>query len=185
MRVLTSGGPPHTVLEARYLNNYQCSLGASGTCILSLRKPDKLVLAVFDPVQGNPREFATLPQTPAGWNWSLSPNGRSVAVAPLNDSAIELRILSLKGTPIGEIAVSGWDSFTSVDWTHDGRGLLVSSNAAGLISSLLYVDLTGNAHVLWRTMSIPPVWAIPSHDGRYVAMPIPTILGNAWVLVNP
>jgi hypothetical protein len=28
------------------------------------------------------------------------------------------------------------------------------------------------------------VWAIPSHDGRYVAMPIPTILGNAWVLEN-
>jgi len=26
------------------------------------------------------------------------------------------------------------------------------------------------------------VWAIPSHDGWYVAMPIPTILGNAWVL---
>jgi hypothetical protein len=53
-----------------------------------------------------------------------------------------------------------------------------------MMSTLLYVDWAGNAHRLWRTMTIPPVWAIPSHDGRYVAMPIPTILGNAWVLEN-
>ena len=184
MRVLTSGGPPQTVLEARYLNNYQCSRGTSGICLLSFQKPDKLVLAIFDPIQGNPHEVATLPQTPAGWNWSLSPDGKSVATAPIGGSDNRIRILSLSGQPTVEIAVKGWNSFSSVDWAYDGKGFFLSSNATGMMSTLLYVDWAGNAHRLWRTMTIPPVWAIPSHDGRYVAMPIPTILGNAWVLEN-
>jgi serine/threonine protein kinase len=184
MRVLTSGGPPQTVLEARYLNNYQCSRGSAGICLLSFQKPDKLVLAIFDPIQGNPHEVATLPETPAGWNWSLSPDGKSVAAAPISGSDNRIRILSLSGKPTVEIAVKGWSTFSSVDWAYDGKGFFLSSNATGLMSTLLYVDWTGNAHLLWRTMTIPPVWAIPSHDGRYVAMPIPTILGNAWVLEN-
>jgi hypothetical protein len=57
-----------------------------------------------------------------------------------------------------------------VDWAADAKALFVSSNATGLRSTLLYVDLQGRAHVLLRAKSLPPVWAIPSHDGKYVAM---------------
>jgi hypothetical protein len=42
------------------------------------------------------------------------------------------------------------------DWAADSKGLFVSSNPAGLRESLLYVDLTGNAHQIWQ---VNYVWA--------------------------
>jgi len=59
-------------------------------------------------------------------------------------------------------------------------------------SGALQIEAAGSCDC-FRIMSQPEVnlpncrrlgsvWAIPSHDGWYVAMPIPTILGNAWVL---
>jgi len=71
------------VLEARYLNNYQCFARHVWHLPSEFQNQINWCLAIFDPIQGNPHEVATLPQTPAGWNWSLSPDGKSVATAPL------------------------------------------------------------------------------------------------------
>jgi len=51
----------------------------------------------------------------------------------------------------------------------------------GRLSTLLFVDLMGNAHPLWR-VKIQDTWAIPSHNGKYLALPAPTISSNAWMV---
>jgi hypothetical protein len=73
---------------------------------------------------------------------------------------------------------------TSLDWAAEGKGFFVSSNPTGRLSTLLYVDLMGNAHALWQVKNFQATWAIPSRNGKYVAMPAPTVGSNVWMVDN-
>jgi serine/threonine protein kinase len=184
MRAPINGGPPQTVLEAPYITNYQCSRAPAEICVLSQAEPKQFVFSVFDSVKGNPREVAKLEESANGWNSGLSPDGTSIAAVTLSASDNRIRLISLKGQPNREIRVKGWNSFTSLDWAADGKGFFVSSNPNGRLSTLLYVDLMGNAHSLWQVKNFQATWAIPSHNGKYVAIPAPTVGSNAWMAEN-
>ena len=69
----------------------------------------------------------------------------------------------------------------SVDWAADSKGLFLASNHTGLRWSLLYIDLLGSVRELWQLDNIWPSWAVPSRNGKYVAMPAPTIESNVWM----
>jgi hypothetical protein len=152
------------------------------------------VFSTFDPVSGNPHQVAKLEKAIAGWNWSLSPDGTLIAVVGANFGRAagvalginegHLRLLSLSGAPTREITVRGWNSFTTVDWAADGNGLFVTSSPTGRTSTLLYVDLMGNAHSLWQVNSYQPAWAIPSRNGKFLAIPAPTVESNVWMVEN-
>jgi len=59
-----------------------------------------------------------------------------------------------------------------------------TSNPTGRVSTLLYVDLGGNATPLWRVKNFQATWAIPSRNGKYVAIPAPTTECNVWMIEN-
>jgi hypothetical protein len=59
--------------------------------------------------------------------------------------------------------------------------LFVTSNPTGWRSSLLYVDLAGNAHELWQVKGRFQSWGIASRDGKYLAIPAPTTSSNVWM----
>jgi eukaryotic-like serine/threonine-protein kinase len=184
MRVPIGGGPPQTVLEAPYIVNYQCSRASADVCVLGQAEPKQFVFSAFDSVKGNPREVARLEESANGWNWGLSPDGTSIAVVTFSASDNRIRLISLSGRPTREITVKDWNSFTSLDWAADGKGFFISSNPTGRLSTLLYVDLMGNAHALWQVKNFQATWAIPSHHGRYLAIPAPTVGSNAWMVDN-
>jgi Tol biopolymer transport system component len=184
MRGQINGGPLQIVLEAPFINNFQCSRVPATVCVLSQEKPKEVLFSTFDAINGNPHELAKLEQASAGWNWSLSPDGTLIAAVAfaINDSRI--RLLSVTGAPAREIIVKGWNSLTTVDWAADGKDLFVTSSPTGRTSTLLYVDLKGTAHPLWQVSSILPAWAIPSRNGKYIAIPAPTVESNVWMLEN-
>jgi DNA-binding winged helix-turn-helix (wHTH) protein/Tol biopolymer transport system component len=184
MRVPIGGGPPQTVLEAPYIINYQCSRASAATCVLNQAEPKQFVFSVFDSVKGNPREVTKLEETANGWNSGLSPDGTSIAVVTFSASDNRIRLISLSGKPTREITVKNWNSFTSLDWAADGKGFFISSNPTGRLSTLLYVDLMGNARSLWQVKNFQATWAIPSHNGKYVAIPAPTVGSNVWMVEN-
>jgi len=128
--------------------------------------------------------LATYDAGPTGWNWSLSADGKWLALVKFSADDNRIRLLSVATGSSREIAVKNWNGFAGVDWAADSRGLFVSSNPTGRVSTLLYVELTGNAHKLWEVRSFFPTWAIPSRDGKYVAIPAPTIQSNVWTLEN-
>jgi len=80
--------------------------------------------------------------------------------------------------------VKNWTGFNSIDWAADSKGLFIASNPTGSMQSLLYVDLAGNAHPIWQVNSIWPSWAVPSRNGKYVAIPAPTVDSNVWLAEN-
>lgn len=184
MRAPINGGPPQTVVEAPNITNYQCSRAPSDVCVVGMAETKQFVFSTFDSVKGNPHEVAKLEETANGWNWGLSPDGTSIAAHTFSASDNRIRLISLAGRPTREIAVKDWNSFTSLDWAADGKGFFISSNPTGRLSTLLYVDLMGNAHSLWQVKNFQATWAIPSHNGKYVAIPAPTIGSNVWMVEN-
>jgi eukaryotic-like serine/threonine-protein kinase len=184
MRAPINGGPPQIVVEAPSIVNFQCSRAPAKVCVLGKIEARQDVLSTFDAVKGNPHEVGRLEETANGWNWSLSPDGTWIALGTFSASNNRIRLMSLSGQPTREITVKDWNSFTSIDWAADGKGFFVSSNPTGRVSTLLYVDLMGNAHSLWRVSNFQATWAIPSHNGKYVAIPANTINRNIWMLEN-
>jgi WD40 repeat protein len=184
MRAPVNGGPPQVVLEVPAIGNYECSHAPATVCAFGQEKPEELVISVFDPDIAKPHEVAKLQKQTADWAWGLSPDGTSIAAFTFGATNNRIRLLSLSGEPTRELVVKNWSGFTSLDWAADSKGLFVTSNPAGLRQSLLYVDLAGNAHRIWQVDSIWPSWAVPSRNGKYVAIPAPTVESNVWMAEN-
>jgi serine/threonine protein kinase len=184
MRIPLNGGPPRLVVQLPYLNNFQCSRAPANICLLSQHDLQQFTISRLDPVTGATSPIQKFETTSAGWSWSLSPDGKLIAMFKdgLEDNRVQL--LSVGDGSSREIAVKDWSRFTSVDWAADSQGLFITSNPTGRSSALLYVDLAGNAHNLWEVRSPFPNWAIPSRNGKYLAIPAPTIQSNVWMVEN-
>jgi hypothetical protein len=92
--------------------------------------------------------------------------------------------LSLKNGKTWDLRYEGaWPLF-SVDWAVDGKSLFGGGYAArGGVAELLRIDFQGNAQPLWKT-AYPVTWAIPSPDGRRLAIEGGTQDRNVWMLEN-
>ena len=78
--------------------------------------------------------------------------------------------------------MKGWPNLTGLDWSPDGKGFYCGS-VSPQSRTLLYVDLNGNARVLWQYKATGgQIWAVPSPDGRHLAIRGDVINSNAWML---
>jgi eukaryotic-like serine/threonine-protein kinase len=184
MRAPIQGGPSQLVLEAPNIINFQCSRARANICVLGQAEPKEYPFSVFDPIKGTLHQVAKLEETPSGWNWGLSPDGTIIAAVETSAIRHQIQLISLSGQPARQIAVKDWNNFLSIDWAADGKGFFISSNPTGRLSTLLYVDLAGTATPLWKVKTFRPMWAIPSRNGRYVAIPAPTTECNVWMVEN-
>jgi Tol biopolymer transport system component len=172
------------VLEAPGLDNYQCSRAPATICIFSQLRNSDHVFSIFDATLGNARELAKVRLPGANWNWSLSPDGRSIAAVTFGADNNQIHFIPVSGGPPHDLVVKNGSGFNSVDWAADSKGLFLSSNPTGLRQSLLYVDLAGNAHPIWQMDNLWPNWAVPSRDGKFIAMPRANMDSNVWMTEN-
>ena len=77
-----------------------------------------------------------------------------------------------------------WTNLLSLSWAADGKGLFVmSGNPQGAV--LLHVDLQGHANYLWESPgAYGEATAVPSPDGRHIAMFDWTQASNMWMIEN-
>jgi serine/threonine protein kinase len=184
MRAPINGGPPQQVLELPYLTNYQCSRAPATVCMLAQTKPNQFLLLRFDPETGSTQPFANFEASPV-WNWSLSSDGKLFAAVKYSTGRSTVQLLPISGGPRREIIVKEWNAISSIDWAADSRGLFISSNPTGHLPTLFYLDLTGNAHPLWSMKRLFwESWAIPSRDGKHLAISAPTVESNVWNVDN-
>jgi len=186
MRVPISGGPSEFVLTANLVDTHRCARSPATVCAIAERSAGRtqLVFTAFDPVKGRGRVLTRLDADPsADYVWDLSPDGTRIA---LRDRSQRQRIdvISLRGHPPQALRLKGWSMGEyGLDWTADGKGLLVSSPLPGGVA-LLKVDLKGNAHLLWEQKGGSVTWGVPSPDGRHIAMPGNTQNSNIWTIQN-
>ena len=194
MRVALSGGPPQSLGEIQ--NNFgliRCARAAN-VCVVSDSGTKERVFCALDPAKGKGRELlrsgpALTPAEDGGWD--LSPDGSTLALfeADPQKEGFQIEVRPLAGGAGREldIGASGHAGGLNVAlhyirWAADGRGLYVSTVPPAGAWTLLKVDLTGKAQRLMQGFA----WAdaIPSPDGRHVAVMGWVPASNAWMWEN-
>ncbi len=189
MRLSSNGGPPRLVYEntKAELQDYPCARAPANLCVVIEADHDgkRLTVTSFDPLKGKGERLRTIEKDPhAGFAWALSPDGSILALARGDESEMHIRLLSLKAGSDREIAVKNWPNIASMEWSPDGKGLYCGSVTSDS-GTLLYVDLNGVAQVVARSNEIGGgafIAAVPSPDGRYLALPGAIRYSNAWLI---
>jgi eukaryotic-like serine/threonine-protein kinase len=186
MRVPISGGPSEFVLAARSPGGVQCARPPANLCMLFEDDLDRkqYTLSSFDPLSGRGHELARIDYDVDKKDYAivLSPDGTRLAYTTGHESLIH--VLSLRGQPLQEITVKGgWNRFEDIEWAADCKGLFVAHGIQGG-AVLLYVDLQGNAHVLWQQHGGTGTYGLPSPDGRHLALLGWTMEDNIWMMEN-
>jgi hypothetical protein len=109
----------------------------------------------------------------------LSPDGtqRAIVAYGSNQGTIQLRSTSTGKTR--DLIVEGWNGWMSAAWSANGHSLLATWHSHELDSALLHVTLDGRASVLLHSNN--DIWgAVPSPDGRFLAIPEASGTKNVW-----
>jgi DNA-binding winged helix-turn-helix (wHTH) protein/Tol biopolymer transport system component len=187
VRVPIAGGTPQEVLRATWITNHQCSRDRSSTCIYSVMKEGELTFFTFDPFHGKGSQvFQIKTDLPQLYNWSLSPDGATLAIAKgkWGDEEPRIHIVPVNGGPDRWLTISGWPGLASLDWAADSKALWATSvREEG--NSLLHIDLEGHARPVWRPRKMTIGWAIPSRDGRNLALLVSSGSANVWMAERP
>jgi hypothetical protein len=116
----------------------------------------------------------------------ISPDGQLYAfvvptrTAPTN----QMRFLRLNGTVEREITIREAANVVTLDWSADGRSLYLGAympDASGL--ALLSASVAdGRSSKLWQQTASPWTYAIPSPDGRMLAILSGSMDRNVWMI---
>jgi eukaryotic-like serine/threonine-protein kinase len=200
MGVPISGGSPRFVMTADIYGEPHCSRLPATICAIAEQTADRrqLIFTAFD-VNGRIREllrFNTESKSYFDYVWDLSPDGTRIAILKSSESLI--RILSLRDESSKDVVPKDGSALESVNWAADGKGFFASSHTKeGLV--LLHLDQQGNTRVIWEQKgSIAPwnwpfpqwvvgpsaPWAVPSPDGRHLAIYEWSLSANMWMMEN-
>ena len=122
------------------------------------------------------------PQVDPLCNWGLSPDGSVRAMVSNPKGTIRLRSTftgKSNDVPIGR----GYE-LGSLEWAPDGKSLFVAGRSHGGQSVLLRITLDGRASVLLRSDNSEILAALPSPDGRFLAIPEAKDSNNVWAVEN-
>ena len=188
MRVPLEGGVSQQVVEDSGINNFQCARLPSHECVYSKYTKDALVFEEFDAKTGAKKEmFRTSEPEWQYFNWSLSPDGRTLALAKKMraSSEAEIRLHATRGGAERVIKVKDWGRLATIDWAADGRSFWASAVRHGETTALINIDLQGRAKPVLQETKPYVGWAIPSQDGKHLAIWEATGGSNAWMLEVP
>jgi DNA-binding winged helix-turn-helix (wHTH) protein/Tol biopolymer transport system component len=193
MRVPLSGGPAELALEEPGIGGYKCARLPSTMCIYSRIENGLQRFFIFDPAGGKVTELpaAKRPSDDGpGSVWSLSPDGRYLAspLAAHPYDALGLRVVDLATGKQREIQVPSVLLIMGMDWAPDSHSLWVGGymgrSSGGTRSGIVRVDLTGHVRTVLEGSSMAVWFAIPSPDGRRVAVLAHTDNSNVSLLEN-
>jgi Tol biopolymer transport system component len=179
MAIPLAGGVARKVLTDFQIWNLQCASLQSTTCIYSITKGVATQTFRFDARDGH----VTGPlQTDPDCNWSLSPDGSQRAIVAFGPGQ---NTITLRSTSTGEttpVFVNEWKGLMGINWSQNGKSLLVSWHPHQWDSALLHVALNGKADVLIRSGDLEIWHAVPSPDGHWLAIAGASGPRNVWQL---
>jgi Tol biopolymer transport system component/DNA-binding winged helix-turn-helix (wHTH) protein len=185
LRAPIAGGAGQLLLEADGINNFQCARAPSRMCVFSRFTTDALAVLQFDAATGAMKEIFRA--SDSGWqnyNWTLSPDGKLLALCKemrvSQDATI--RLVSLDSGTERVIRLNEWAGILAIDWAADGKSFWASAILRGEERALVSIDLQGNVKSVMEGEKPYVGWAIPSRDGKHLAMWQSTGGSNAWML---
>ena len=191
MRVPLAGGPSQMILEAPGIMNQQCARLPSTLCVYSqMISRNEMRVYSFDSNgsgQGHEIEKArVVDQGAYSYNWSLSPDGQTLAMVKKVGMQRELsiRLLSLSDGSERFLPVPGFFGIGCLDWAADGKSLWAVTYSTTNDKALLNVDLQGKVRPLLQEKQMILGWAIPSPDGSKLAIWEASGGSNVWLVEN-
>ena len=162
---------------------HDCSVGFQGLCLVAEQTPDlkHCIFTAFDPVKGRGQEVARVDTQPLGWD--LSPDGSRLAMVTDEQGERRVRIVSLPSGATHNLDVKGMSGMFFLRWSADGEGMFISDESPRG-QTLLYLDLHGNAHPVWKQSGSLRYFAVPSPNGRFLALSDFTQNSNVWMIEN-
>jgi hypothetical protein len=184
MRAPLGGGTPTKIVEDNWISNHQCARAPATTCVYSVVNGRTLTFFTFDVFHGKQqRVFQLEDDVPQSYNWSLSPDGSELAITKAKaEKSTRIHLVPLRGS--GERWIEFATPTTSLDWAADGRSLWAPS-AADEENELLNIDLQGHVRTVWRPRKKTVGWAIPSRDGKSLALYVGSTSANVWMMERP
>jgi DNA-binding winged helix-turn-helix (wHTH) protein len=192
MRVPLAGGISNLVLRAPHIYNHQCAKLPSTLCLYSQIEADQQRFFTFDPEAGSgieiPAAKMNLAEAP-GYNWSLSSDGKFLASAVWSgqNKQFALRIVDLATGTARIIPVAGPSGEVGTDWAADNRSVWLGGylrRGPWGYTGVLNVDLNGQVTPVLDEPNLSIWAAIPSPDGRHLALVGHSEDSNAWLLEN-
>jgi Tol biopolymer transport system component/DNA-binding winged helix-turn-helix (wHTH) protein len=185
MRLPISGGTPELVLQEPGINNFQCARTPATVCVLSEFTDNHLAFFTFNPATGE-KEPITRIEGPEWYlqNWTLSPDGSTLAMSKKHrvPGPANIRLFSLITGKDRILTLPAWSGIGYLDWAADGRSIWVSASSPTGMQTLLNVDLHGKVNAVLQEPEKGLGWAIPSPDGRHLAIWEASGSSNAWLL---
>jgi serine/threonine protein kinase len=190
MRVPVNGGGSEFVFEVRHADDWRCSAPGYNVCVVAESSDDwkHISFTSFDPMKGRGKLLRTVERDPAliKYTTALSPDGRTFALAKSGEADTQIRLLSLNREADRVISSTECGHVTGLDWSPDGKGVYCGSlTSQG--GKLVYVNLTdGNAQTVWQRRGAAgfdnAIYAIPSPDGRQLAIHCGVLASNVWMI---
>jgi Tol biopolymer transport system component/DNA-binding winged helix-turn-helix (wHTH) protein len=186
MRVPLAGGTPRKVLEANWISNHQCGRAPATVCVYSVVHDHTLTFFTFDPYEGSGKQVFTVEDDlPQLYNWSLSPDSATLAIAKAkSDGMPRIHLVKLKDASERWLTIHDYPGIGSLDWAADSKSIWAVSTGEEE-NTLLNIDLRGVAHAVWRPKKKAVGWAIPSRDGRFLALYVGSSSANVWMIERP
>jgi DNA-binding winged helix-turn-helix (wHTH) protein/Tol biopolymer transport system component len=184
MRVPLAGGAPQPVIEGPLVSNQQCARAPATLCLYGVFSNSAFSFYSFDPLKGNSALVYQIKDAlPNDYNWSLSPDGTMLAIGRGKQSVEDsrIRLVWLKTGSEKWLTISGWPGVASLDWAADSKSLWAPS-AGDEENTLLNIDLQGHIRPVWQPKKMSVRWAIPSRDGRYLALHVASDSSNVWMV---
>lgn len=185
MRLPLSGGTPQLILRAPEISNFQCARMPSRTCILSQIGDNHIVFSTFDTATGKKTQIHSI--NDPEWfllNWTLSSDGRTLALAKKHRTPLpaDILLLNLQKGKQRTLVLDNWFSIGCLDFAADGKSIWVNAASPGGVQTLLNVDLHGKVSAALQEKEMDLGWAIPSPNGREVAIWMSAASSNAYLL---
>jgi Tol biopolymer transport system component/DNA-binding winged helix-turn-helix (wHTH) protein len=185
MRLPLAGGTPQFVLQDPSINNFQCARAPATVCVLSEFTGDRLEFFTFNALTGEKKPLTRI-EGPEWYllNWTLSPDGSTLAMAKKHrvPGPAVIRLYTMANGSERTLTLKDWSGIASLDWAGDGRSIWASASSLTGMRTLLNVDLHGKAKAMLQEREKQLGWAIPSADGRHLAIWISSGSSNAWLL---
>ena len=181
MRVPLYGGPMEEVPIGGALDEYRCSLSASGRCVLRMTVGRQFyVFYDLNSMTGKGRELARTAWLPSTlWDWDVSPDGSQAAIPNHDVKSARVRLVALgsKRPAEREVELAGLRSLSGLTWAANGSGWFIPVPTP-LGNRLIFASTDGHWHALGDIHG----WGVPSPDGHRLAFVNPISATNAWVI---
>ena len=189
MRAPLAGGPPQMVVTAAGIGNQQCARLPATICIFTVIEPGIERFFTFDPDKGMGHEVskaAIKSLNKFEFNWSLSPDGQMLARTGKSEDQKEpaIRLFLLQDETERTIAVPGWAGISSLDWAADSKSIWMTGYASSGTKTLVNVRVAGRIRPMLEEKTMTMGWAIPSPDGKHLALWKASGSSNVWMLEN-